>query len=88
MINGRIMIKMESENQKKSVTEIECGDISKIDFNKIAPGEIIDVVLGGFPCQGFSLAGPRQVDDSRNILYRHFVEMVRMKSPKYLLQKM
>ena len=70
---------------EKECTEIECGDISKIDFNKIAPGEIIDVVLGGFPCQGFSLAGPRQVDDSRNILYRHFVEMVRMKSPKVFI---
>ena len=31
------------------------------------------------------MAGPRQVDDSRNILYRHFVEMVRMKSPKVFI---
>src|SRR5437764_9498035 len=34
-----------------------------------------DVVLGGFPCQGFSKAGPKQEDDSRNTLY---VEMRRV----------
>jgi DNA (cytosine-5)-methyltransferase 1 len=33
-----------------------------------------DVVLGGFPCQGFSKAGPKKVADPRNILY---VEMKR-----------
>lgn len=66
-------------------THIECGDISKIDLSKIAPRKEIDVVLGGFPCQGFSLAGPRQIDDSRNVLYRHFVEMVRLKKPKVII---
>ena len=66
-------------------TIINCGDISKIDLNTVLPGVSVDVVLGGFPCQGFSLAGPRQVDDSRNVLYRHFVEMVRIKKPKVIV---
>ncbi|MHC1722933.1 MAG: HaeIII family restriction endonuclease [Aminipila sp.] len=66
-------------------TIIECGDISKLDLNAVLPGVEVDVVLGGFPCQGFSLAGPRQVDDSRNILYRHFVEMVNIKKPKVII---
>ena len=34
-----------------------------------------DVVLGGFPCQGFSKAGPKQEGDRRNTLY---VEMLRV----------
>lgn len=34
-----------------------------------------DVVLGGFPCQGFSKAGPKQENDLRNTLY---VEMTRV----------
>ena len=34
---------------EKECTEIECGDISKIEFNKIAPGEIIDVEFCGAP---------------------------------------
>ena len=70
---------------EKDCTIIECGDISKIDLNSILPGIKVDVILGGFPCQGFSLAGPRQVDDSRNILYRHFVEMVKIKNPKVIV---
>lgn len=66
-------------------TIIECGDISKLDLSKVLPSVEVDVVLGGFPCQGFSLAGPRQVDDSRNVLYRHFVEMVKLKHPKVIV---
>lgn len=70
---------------EEECTKIECGDISRFNFNEIAPGKSIDVVLGGFPCQGFSLAGPRQIDDSRNVLYRHFVEMVKIKNPKVFI---
>ncbi len=70
---------------QEECTVIECGDISNFNFNSIFPKKVIDVVLGGFPCQGFSLAGPRQIDDSRNVLYRHFVEMVRVKKPKVLI---
>lgn len=74
-----------TRKSEKECTIIECGDISKIDLNNVLPGVEVDVVLGGFPCQGFSLAGPRQVDDSRNVLYRHFVEMVRIKKPKVIV---
>lgn len=55
------------------------GDIGKVDFSTIPSP---DVMLGGFPCQGFSLAGPRQINDSRNTLYRYFVKLVALKKPK------
>ena len=55
------------------------GDIGKVDFSTIPDS---DIISGGFPCQGFSLAGPRKIDDSRNSLYRYFVELVRQKQPK------
>lgn len=35
-----------------------------------------DLVLGGFPCPGFSAAGPRLIDDDRNFLYIHFVRAI------------
>jgi len=61
-----------------SNAEVVCGDITKIDFKDIPNSEII---TGGFPCQGFSLAGPRKIDDKRNVLYRYFVKLVEEKNP-------
>ena len=61
-----------------SNSEIVCEKIENIDFNNIPKTEII---LGGFPCQGFSLSGPRKIDDSRNSLYKYFVKLVEEKQP-------
>ena len=36
----------------------------------------IDVIIGGPPCQGFSVAGKRIIDDDRNKLYKSFVRFV------------
>ena len=57
---------------------VVCGDITKIDAKSIPD---VDVCLGGFPCQGFSLSGPRKLDDSRNKLYHHYVRIVKAKQP-------
>lgn len=65
-------------HQNWSGAEVICGDISKIDMSKIP---VSDVILGGFPCQGFSLSGPRKIDDSRNILYKYYVKLVRQNQP-------
>lgn len=61
-----------------SNAKIVWGDIGKIDISTIPE---TDIILGGFPCQGFSLSGPRKIDDSRNILYKHYVNIVREKQP-------
>ena len=53
-------------------------DIAKINIGYIPEA---DVILGGFPCQGFSLSGPRKIDDSRNILYKYYVNIVKAKQP-------
>ena len=42
----------------------------------------IDVLLGGPPCQGFSLAGKRKVDDPRNELFRDYIRFVDAVRPK------
>ena len=61
-----------------STAKVVCGDIAKVDENDIPDA---DVMLGGFPCQGFSLSGPRKIDDSRNVLYKHYVRIVKAKKP-------
>lgn len=42
----------------------------------------ISVIIGGPPCQGFSVAGKRIIDDDRNKLYKSFVRFVEHFKPK------
>ena len=60
------------------------GDIEKIRNNKIPSN--IDIVIGGFPCQGFSIANKsRHIDDSRNKLYKQMLRIIKDKKPKYFV---
>lgn len=45
----------------------------------------VDLIAGGPPCQGFSLAGKRNAKDPRNQLSEEYIKMVEIISPKYLL---
>jgi len=47
----------------------------------------IDIIIGGPPCQGFSIAGKRIVEDERNELYKSFVEFVRFYQPSAFLME-
>lgn len=61
-----------------------CADLSKIDPEEIKKEYNIDrvsVIIGGPPCQGFSIAGKRIIDDERNKLYKSFVGFVRCFMP-------
>ena len=40
------------------------------------------MIIGGPPCQGFSVAGKRIIEDERNTLYKSFVNFVHVFSPK------
>ncbi len=62
------------------------GDISAIENEEIgkAVGRIgtVDLIVGGPPCQGFSLSGKRAVNDPRNTLFRHYLRFVDAFKPK------
>ncbi|WP_045757477.1 DNA cytosine methyltransferase [Xanthomonas albilineans] len=45
----------------------------------------IDVLVGGPPCQGFSMAGRRQHDDPRNQLFAQYLRLVEIVKPKIVL---
>ena len=45
-----------------------------------------DLLIGGFPCQGFSMVNPyRSEDDSRNNLYLEIIRILKLKKPSYFL---
>lgn len=48
-------------------------------------GRRLDIVAGGFPCQGFSMAGNRIVDDPRNSLYLELIEIVKHLQPDFVI---
>ncbi len=69
--------------QKNIGNHIVCEDISKISTSDIPD---CDIVIGGFPCQGFSVANTkRHVDDERNVLYKQLLRVIRDKNPKFFL---
>ena len=72
------------ETYRKNIGDhIVEGDISEMDSKSIPDG---DIVIGGFPCQGFSMANLRRsVDDERNNLYLQFLRIVKDKRPHYFL---
>ncbi len=48
-------------------------------------GRRLNVVAGGFPCQGFSMAGNRIVDDPRNSLYKEMLAIVKKLQPDFVI---
>jgi DNA (cytosine-5)-methyltransferase 1 len=45
----------------------------------------VDLIAGGPPCQGFSLAGRRNKHDPRNRLFKQYIEIVQLVRPPFLL---
>ncbi len=73
-----------AETYKKNLGfHIVVKDIEKVKASEIPRCELI---IGGFPCQGFSVANmKRNSNDKRNILYRQFLRILKTKKPKYFL---
>ena len=60
------------------------GDITKISSEDI-PNDP-DVIIGGFPCQGFSVANTRRTtEDKRNFLYKEMLRIIADKNPKFFV---
>ena len=65
------------------------GDIHNVktdDVLKLLNGRQVDVLIGGVPCQGFSLNNrKRHADDKRNQLYKEFLRFVEVLKPRAIL---
>jgi DNA (cytosine-5)-methyltransferase 1 len=74
-------------NHDLHINNYHCGDIKdiaqKTDYNKD-----IDLVVGGPPCQGFSMANrQRLLDDPRNKLYKYYLELLANVKPKFFIME-
>jgi len=73
-------------------SEFICEDVGTVDADTIlAEADIradqLDIIIGGPPCQGFSIAGDREKDDERNQLFKEFARLVSELQPNYLLME-
>ena len=64
-------------------------DVLKKDVKDYTPdfSNGLDVLLAGFPCQGFSLGGKRDANDERNQLYREVIRIARRMQPRIIVME-
>ena len=65
-------------------------DISNDEIKKLVGKNEIDIIVGGPPCQGFSIAGNigrNFIDDERNQLFKEFVRFVDVIKPKMFIME-
>jgi len=64
-------------------------DVLNCDVREYSPKvrKEIDVLLAGFPCQGFSLGGNRDEDDKRNTLYKEVVRIAEAVQPRIVVME-
>ena len=72
------------ETYRKNLgNHIVLEDISKINTDDIPA---CDIVIGGFPCQGFSVANTKRHEgDERNALYKQLIRVIAAKKPKFFV---
>ena len=66
-------------------------DIANVDTTGVFSRGDADVIIGGPPCQGFSMAGARIrhgfIDDPRNYLFKHYFNVVKAVRPKAFIME-
>jgi DNA (cytosine-5)-methyltransferase 1 len=88
--NNPIFMKTFHKNYPNAALNSDYADVRKITRNKIRQktgNRAIDVVIGGPPCQGFSMAGLRDPNDPRNSLFKEFVRLVHVLEPKWFVME-
>ena len=83
------LVEVAAETHKYNFPEskVFCGDIGDFEPLEHLNGEKVDVVIGGPPCQGFSVAGKRDPNDPRNRLFEQFVRVVSETQPDYFVME-
>lgn len=82
----RNFVKHKGFKEKTETNDIRKKEV-KDKLYKSVEGKHIDVIVGGFPCQGFSLSGYRVVDDPRNSLYKEMKKIVDHLKPDFVVME-
>jgi len=75
---------------KHNLIQKDISKLSNEEIKSLIGNKNIDVIIGGPPCQGFSMAGNigrKFIDDSRNQLFREFARIVEIVQPSYFVME-
>ncbi len=70
--------------------EKDVTSLAEPEIEKLLGGKKVDVLIGGPPCQGFSIAGNigrKFIDDPRNHLFREFARVIKVAKPSYFVME-
>jgi len=84
-LGGKCVFSSEIDAQAQKTYSINFGEIPYGDITQIKENEIPDhdVLVGGFPCQAFSIAGKRGgFNDTRGTLFFNVAKIIQAKQPK------
>lgn len=73
-------------DEKIETRDIGDNDVKKYVISRCIKEEV-DIIIGGFPCQGFSMSGNRVVADPRNSLYLEMLQIVKEVKPKFVIME-
>lgn len=77
--------------QKKFKEKVHTRDIREESVKQELVDSVkdkkVDLIVGGFPCQGFSLSGYRVVADPRNNLYLEMLDIVKRVQPNFIVME-
>ena len=75
---------------KHKLIKDKVENLSKKKIFETIKGKKVDVIIGGPPCQGFSIAGNigrKFIDDPRNHLFKEFVRVVKIIEPNFIVME-
>ncbi len=75
---------------KHNLIQKDIVTLSDEEIIFLTKGLTIDAIIGGPPCQGFSIAGNIGrlfIDDPRNLLFKQFARVVKIVKPKFFVME-
>lgn len=73
-------------NEQVETRDIRSEEVKQRLYEAVE-GQHIDLIVGGFPCQGFSMSGYRVHTDPRNSLYLEMLKIVRRLQPEFIVME-
>ena len=62
-------------------------DLTEDEINEMIGDQEVDIIIGGPPCQGFSLLNKNRVGDKRRELWQYYIEVVRLSNASVVVME-